>query len=68
MALADLIKQQFDGHSFVARQGIAEAERMGWIERYKGVGPHGGALHRRRGDVGRRGPGAADGRPGPQQS
>ena len=29
VALTDLITQQFDGHSYVARHGIAEAERPG---------------------------------------
>ena len=42
VALTDLIKQQFDGHSYVARHGIAEAERAGWIERRQAEGPKGG--------------------------
>ena len=44
VALTDLITQQFDGHSYVARHGIAEAERAGWIERYKAQGPKGGSF------------------------
>ena len=44
VALTDLIKQQFDGHSYVARHGIAEAERAGWIERHKAQGPKGGSF------------------------
>ena len=44
VAQADLIKVQFDGHSYVARHGIAEAERAGWIERHKAQGPKGGSF------------------------
>ena len=44
VALTDLITQQFDGHSYVARHGIAEAERAGWIERHKAQGPKGGSF------------------------
>ena len=42
IAQADLIKEQFDGHSFVAGRGIAAAERAGWIERHTAEGPNGG--------------------------
>ena len=42
IAQADLIQEQFDGHSFVAGRGIAAAERAGWIERHTAEGPHGG--------------------------
>ena len=44
VALTDLITQQFDGHSYVARHGIAEAERAGWIERHQAQGPKGGSF------------------------
>ena len=33
MALQDLVARQFDGHPFVARQGLAWAERHGWVTR-----------------------------------
>ena len=42
VALTDLITRQFDGHSYVTRHGIAEAERAGWIERRQAEGPKGG--------------------------
>ena len=42
IAQADLVQQQFNGHSFVAGRGIAAAERAGWIKRHKAEGPQGG--------------------------
>ena len=42
VALKDVVARQFDGHPFVARQGIALAERRGWIERREAKGPKGG--------------------------
>ena len=44
VAFADLVKQQFDGHVYAARKGIAQAERAGWIERRKAAGPQGGSF------------------------
>ena len=44
VAYADLVTQQFNGHRFAARQGIAEAEREGWIERRTAEGPEGGSF------------------------
>ena len=44
IALADLITQQFDGHSHVARNGLLAAERAGWITRHKAESPHGGSF------------------------
>ena len=44
VAQADLIKVQFDGHSYAGLKGIAEAERAGWIERHKARGPKGGSF------------------------
>ena len=44
VAFADLVTQQFDGHPYAARRGIAEAERAGWIERVEGTGPNGGTF------------------------
>ena len=44
IALADLITQQFNGHSHVARNGLLAAERAGWIERHKAEGPKGGSF------------------------
>ena len=44
IALTDLIKQQFDGHPHVARNGLAAAGRAGWIERHKAEGPQGGSF------------------------
>ena len=44
VAQADLIKVQFDGHSYAGLKGIAEAERAGWIERHKAQGPKGGSF------------------------
>ena len=42
IAQADLIKEQFGGHSYVALKGIAAAERAGWIQRHTAEGPNGG--------------------------
>lgn len=42
VALKDVVERQFDGHPFAARQGIALAERRGWIERRETKGPKGG--------------------------
>ena len=42
VALVDLVKRQFDEHSYAARQGIAHAEQGGWIVRQKAQGPKGG--------------------------
>ena len=42
VALKDLVERQFDGHPFAARQGIAAAERRGWVERREAPGPKGG--------------------------
>ena len=42
VALSDLTKQQFDGHTFAGRRGIGEAEQPGWIERQTAQGPKGG--------------------------
>lgn len=42
VALKDVVARQFDGHPFAARQGIALAERRGWIERRQAEGPKGG--------------------------
>ena len=42
IAQADLIKEQFGGHSYVALKGIAAAERAGWIQRHTAAGPNGG--------------------------
>ena len=42
VALRDLAERQFDGHPFVARRGIALAERRGWVRRRKARGPQGG--------------------------
>ena len=44
VAYADLVTQQFDGHPYTARQGIAQAEQAGWIERVEGTGPNGGTF------------------------
>ena len=44
VAYADLVTQQFDGHPYTARQGIAHAEQAGWIERVEGTGPNGGTF------------------------
>ena len=44
VAYADLVTQQFDGHPYAARQGIAHAEREGWIERVTGTGSEGGSF------------------------
>ena len=44
VAFADLVTQQFDGHPYAGRRGIAEAERAGWIERVEGTGPNGGTF------------------------
>ena len=43
VALKDVVDRQFDGHPFAARQGIALAERRGWIERRQAKGPQGGS-------------------------
>ena len=42
VALKDVVERQFDGHPFAARQGIALAERRGWVERREARGPKGG--------------------------
>ena len=42
VALADLIKHQFGGHPYAAREGLKAAERAGWIVRQDGIGPKGG--------------------------
>ena len=44
VAQADLIKEQFDGHSYAGLNGLAQAEREGWIERRKAEGPKGGSF------------------------
>ena len=44
VAYADLVTQQFGGHPYTARQGIAQAEQAGWIERVEGTGPNGGTF------------------------
>ena len=59
VALTDLITQQFDGHSYVARHGIA-GSGAGWLDRAApSPGSEGRELYRRCGDAGRRGPGGA---------
>ena len=44
VAYSDLVTQQFDGHPYVAAQGIAQAERDGLVERVEGTGPEGGTF------------------------
>ena len=44
VAFTDLVTQQFDGHLYAARKGIAQAEREGWIERRPATGPKGGSF------------------------
>ena len=41
-ALRESGERQFDAHPFVARRGIALAERHGWIRWRKARGPQGG--------------------------
>ena len=43
VALRDVVARQFDGHPFVARRGVAEAVRRGWVEERRAEGPRGGA-------------------------
>ena len=42
VALKDVVERQFDGHPFTGRQGVAEAERRGWVKRHEAKGPKGG--------------------------
>ena len=42
VALKDVVARQFDGHPFAARQGVAQAERRGWVRREQAKGPKGG--------------------------
>ena len=51
VALTDLIKQQFDGHSYVARHRGSGAGRVDRAP--QGGGAEGRPLYRRRGDAGR---------------
>ncbi len=44
VALRDLVERQFDGHPFVARRGLAQAERAGWVRLLKARGPNGGSF------------------------
>ena len=44
VALQDLVGRHFDGHPFVARRGVARAEREGWVEKRTARGPQGGAF------------------------
>ena len=42
VALSDVVKRHFDGHTFAAGAALGEAQRQGWIVREKAAGPKGG--------------------------
>ena len=42
VALKDVVARQFDEHPFAGRQGVAVAERRGWVKRLEAQGPTGG--------------------------
>ena len=57
VALSDMVKRHFDGHTFAAGAALGEAQRQGWIVRGESRGSEGWHVHRDRGDTGRRGAG-----------
>ena len=44
VALSDVVKRHFDGHTFAAGAALGEAQRQGWIVREKAAGPKGGTF------------------------